>query len=143
MGKNDLLLKELSDKLENTVSAVHYAHLIKCLKRCQELMSEAAAKLTDVELQTDMRIYAAALDGFFDDVSRYPTAYFETTKGYDPVAYLKKQGVIKEPPPSPPFPYDLWEKFTQPLKKPRAAKAPAKKRAAKPKAKAKKAQRQR
>ena len=143
MGKNDWLVKEITDKLENTVSVVHYAHLIKCLKRCQELMSEAAAKLTDVELQTDMRIYAAALNGFFDDVSRYPTAYFETTKGYDPVAYLKKQGVIKEPPPSPPFPYDLWDKMTQPLKKPRTAKAPAKKRAAKPKAKAKKAQRQR
>lgn len=137
MGKNDWLVKELADKLENTVSAVHYAHLIKCLKRCQELLAEAAARTTDIELRTDMRIYAAALDGFFDDVSHYPNAYFNITEGYDPVSYLRKRGVIKEPPP-PPVPWA--DREPPPPKKPRK---PRTKSRAKPpaKTKAKKTQR--
>jgi hypothetical protein len=94
MGKHDHLIQEITSALENTVPTTQYVHVVKCLKRCQELLGQAAAHVEDVEFKTDLQIYAAALDYFFDDISNHPRAYVDITKGYDPVAHLQKLGIV-------------------------------------------------
>ena len=94
MGKHDHLIQEITSALENTVPTTKYVHVVKCLKRCQELLGQAAAHVEDVEFKTDLQIYAASLNFFFDDLGNHPKAYVDITNGYDPVAHLQKLGIV-------------------------------------------------
>lgn len=94
MKINNYTIEQLNDRLENTVPTKQYVNVVKSLKRCQELLSEAAVHVTREGLQQDIRTYAESLNLFFDDLGRYPWSYVDITDGYNPVEHLRKLGVI-------------------------------------------------
>jgi hypothetical protein len=91
---NNYTIQQISDLLENTVPTRKYVNVVKSLKRCQELLGQAAAHVEDAEFKRELQVYAGSLDLFFDDLRQYPWSYVDITDGYDPVAHLRKLGVI-------------------------------------------------
>jgi hypothetical protein len=91
---NNYTIQQISDLLENTVPTRKYVNVVKSLKRCQELLGQASAHVEDAEFKRELQVYAGSLDLFFDDLKQYPWAYVDITDGYDPVAHLRKLGVI-------------------------------------------------
>jgi hypothetical protein len=94
MKISNYTIQQLNDRLENTVPTKQYVNAVKALKRCQELLGQAAAHVEDAEFKRELQVYAGSLDLFFDDLRQYPWAYMDITDGYNPVDHLRKLGVL-------------------------------------------------
>lgn len=97
MTKHNHIIQQITEALENAVPNRHYVAALQALKRCQELLLESSAHVTNADAQKDMRTYADLLNSFFDDVNNHGWAYFDITNGYDPTAHLIQVGIIKPP----------------------------------------------
>ena len=87
---------ELADALAASVPKKDYERVLTALKRCQELLAVGAVYVTNANAALEMRTYASALSGYFEDMGNYPAAYFNISDGYDPAEYLKGKGVIQD-----------------------------------------------
>jgi len=94
MKINNYTIEQLNERLENTVPTKQYVNVVKALRRCQELLGQAAAHVEDAEFKRELQVYAGSLDLFFEDLKQYPWSYVDITDGYNPVAHLRKLGVI-------------------------------------------------
>jgi len=91
---NNYTIQQISDLLENTVPTRKYVNVVKSLKRCQELLGQAAAHVEDADFKRELQVYAGSLDLFFEDLRQYPWSYVDITDGYNLVEHLRKLGVI-------------------------------------------------
>ena len=94
MKINNYTIQQLNELLENTVPTQKYVNVVKSLRRCQELLGQAAAHVEHADFKKEIQIYAGSLDLFFDDLRQYPSSYVNITDGYNPVEHLRKLGVI-------------------------------------------------